>query len=78
MRLPQDLANLLAVAIRDLIWYQNKVGSFLRECGVPEPIMVEVNRQQKTKTATIKTVHFVLEGKTKVSGPVSTRNPVFR
>ena len=28
MRLPQDLANLLAIAIRDVIWFQKNVRSF--------------------------------------------------
>jgi hypothetical protein len=59
MRLPQDLANLLAVAVRDVIWYKRGVYSFLRECGVPEAIMVEV--EQSKSTPTIKIVHEVLD-----------------
>jgi len=40
MRLPQDIANLLAVAIRDIIWFKNNVLSFLEDCGVPRSIML--------------------------------------
>ena len=49
-RLPQDIANLLAIAIRDLIWYKASIFSFLRECGVPTSIMVEVERNRTVPT----------------------------
>ncbi|MBM3324405.1 MAG: hypothetical protein FJY66_01920 [Calditrichaeota bacterium] len=59
MRLPQDLANLLAVAIRDLIWYKRNVYSFLEECSVPKSIMLELQRMPRN-TETVKKVHYVL------------------
>src|ERR1044071_1380476 len=61
MRLPQDVANLLAVAIRDVIWFKVPVRSFLAGCGVPNAIMIEVTRLQDEDTPTIKIVHYVLE-----------------
>lgn len=60
MRVPQDIANLLAVAIRDLLWYKPKVLLFLAECDVPLSVMVEVRRLNQEKMPTIKIVHFVL------------------
>ena len=61
MRIPQDIANLPAVAIRDVIWFKPKVVAFLADCGVPNGIMVEVRRLNRDKTPTIKIVHHVLE-----------------
>jgi len=61
MKVPQDIANLLAVCIRDLLWYRSRVTTFLGECEVPPGILVEVNRMADEKTATIKVVHHVLE-----------------
>ena len=59
MRLPQDIASLLAVAIRDVIWFKQNVFAFLENCGVPNSIMLEVRRQRDTPT--IKLVHLVLD-----------------
>lgn len=61
MRIPQDIANLLAVAIRDLIWFKQKVLAFLEECCVPPAIMVEAHRLDRDKTPTIKIVQHVLD-----------------
>ncbi|HXT60560.1 MAG TPA: hypothetical protein VN699_18100 [Pirellulales bacterium] len=61
MKVPQDIANLLAVCIRDLLWYRQRVTTFLDECDVPPGIMVEVNRMANEKTPTIKVIHHVLE-----------------
>jgi hypothetical protein len=60
MRLPQDIANLLAVAVRDVIWFKTSVCAFLEECGVPRSIMLEV-RRMKGHTPTVKIVHHVLD-----------------
>jgi hypothetical protein len=49
-RLPQDIANLLAICIRDLIWYKDSIFSFLRECGVPRSIMLEAERNKNEPT----------------------------
>jgi len=59
MTLPQDLANILAITIRDVIWYKNNVFSFLEKCGVPSSIMLELKRNRKE--ATIKLIHKVLD-----------------
>jgi hypothetical protein len=59
MRLPQDVANLLAVTIRDAIWFKGNVFAFLNDSGVPRSIMIEVERIQAEPT--IKIVHFVLD-----------------
>jgi hypothetical protein len=59
MRIPQDITNLLARCIRDLIWYKASIFSFLRECGVPESIMLGIERNRDTPT--LKIVPRVLE-----------------
>jgi len=61
MRLPQDIANLLAVAIRDVIWFKDRVYDFFKTNDVPAVILKEVKAQQKQKVPTIKTVHYVLD-----------------
>ena len=61
MRLPTDLENILAVTIRDVIWFKDRVVSFLSSCQVPEAILVDVRRKVREKTPTIKIVHHVLE-----------------
>jgi hypothetical protein len=60
VRLPQDISNLLAVAIRDVIWFKQSVSGFLEECGVPSATMLEVRRMQRD-TPTIKLVKYVLD-----------------
>jgi hypothetical protein len=60
MGLPSDLANLLAVAVRDVIWYKDSVYSFFVQCGVPKPILLEV-KKIKNDTPTIKLVRHVLD-----------------
>jgi hypothetical protein len=59
MRLPQDIANLLAVTVRDAIWFKTNVLAFLRDCSVPPAIMMEVERIQSEPT--IKIIKFVLD-----------------
>jgi hypothetical protein len=61
MRIPQDVANLLAVAIRDVIWFKPAVRSFLESCGVPKAIMLTVGRMQGENVPTIRIVHQVLD-----------------
>src|ERR1051326_8973817 len=59
-RLPQDIANLLARCIRDLIWFKRPIFAFFEECGVPHSIMLEAQRERNV--ATLKLVPIVLEG----------------
>lgn len=59
--IPPDLANLLAVAIRDVLWYKKKVKSFLDSCDVPKALMIEVEAKIANKDHTIPIVLFVLE-----------------
>jgi hypothetical protein len=61
MRVPQDIANPLAVAIRDVLWYKANVLSFYKECGLPKTLVTEVQKQQQAGTPTIKTVHYILD-----------------
>lgn len=56
MSLPQDIANLLAVAIRDILWFKNSVRSFMVDCGVDAIILNELPRT----TPTIKLTQHVL------------------
>jgi hypothetical protein len=58
-RLPQDIANLLAHCIRDLIWYKPAVISFFEECGVPRSIILQVKQNQSAPT--LKLVPLVLD-----------------
>lgn len=61
MRLPQDISNLLAVAIRDVIWFKDRVYDYFKSNSVPSLILKEVKAQQSQKIPTIKTVHYVLD-----------------
>jgi len=61
MRVPQDIANPLAVAIRDVLWYKANVLSFYKECGLPKQLVTEVQKQQQAGTPTIKSVHYILD-----------------
>lgn len=77
-RVPQDITNLLAHCIRDLIWYKNNVFSFLEECGVPRSVMIEVRREKDKMGHELK--HFLTDGqlaltsRTRVSSWYSARN----
>ena len=57
--LPPDISNLLAVTIRDVIWFKDAVYSFFASSGVPKSVLSEV-RRNKSK-ATIPQVRFVLD-----------------
>lgn len=57
MRLPEDIANLLAVCIRDVLWFKDRVRSFLKGCGVPNAVLQPIPQSE----ATIKCVHQVLD-----------------
>lgn len=59
MRLPQDISNLLAHCIRNLIWYKDNIVSFFEECGVPSYIIIQVKKQKDIPT--LKLVPMVLE-----------------
>jgi hypothetical protein len=59
LRLPQDISNLLAVCIKNLIWYKDNIYSFFRECEVPNSILVQVKKRREEPT--LKLVPFVLE-----------------
>jgi hypothetical protein len=58
LSIPYDLANLLAVAIRDVVWFKDGVLSLFAECGVPRALLIEVRKIKSEPT--IKLVHFVL------------------
>jgi hypothetical protein len=61
MPLPQDIANLLAIAIRDVIWYKDKVLSFFKDCSVPPILLKQVKKEKEEGMATVKLVHLLLE-----------------
>lgn len=61
MRVPQDIANPLAIAIRDVLWYKPNVLSFFKDCDLPRLILAEVKKQQQSGAPTIKTVHYILD-----------------
>lgn len=58
-QLPEDIARLLALCIRDLLWYKNSVISFLKDAGVPRAILLEAERSKDLPT--LKLIPIVLE-----------------
>lgn len=61
MKIPQDIAKLLAVAIRDVIWFRRDVKSFLKDCGVPQPFLGQAQKLCDGGEPTVKVIHFVLD-----------------
>lgn len=59
MRLPQDIANILAHCIKNLIWYKDNIISFFEECGVPPYVILQIKK--KKDIPTLKLVPMVLE-----------------
>lgn len=60
MRLPPDIANLLALSIRDIIWYKDRIYDFLSTNQVPPVLLKEVKKQQNDKVPTLRIVHHLL------------------
>ncbi|MBX3408070.1 MAG: hypothetical protein KF869_15045 [Phycisphaeraceae bacterium] len=61
MRVPQDIANLFAITVRDVLWFKPGVLALLKECGVPAGVIVEAKRMYEGKKATIPVVKHVLD-----------------
>jgi len=61
MRVPQDIATPLALAIRDVLWFKPSVFSFYKDCQLPRNLLTEVKKQQQAGEPTIKTVHYVID-----------------
>lgn len=59
-RLPSDIESLLAVAIRDAIWFKPQVQAFLKQSGVPPAVLTEVQKMYKKGKYTIPVVQYVL------------------
>ena len=59
LRLPQDISNLLAICIKNLIWYKDNINSFFKECEVPNSILLQIKKRREEPT--LKLVPFVLE-----------------
>jgi hypothetical protein len=60
MTLPQDIANLLACAIRDAIWYKDRVYDFLKANQLPPTLLRETRKLQQEGMPTVKVIHYVL------------------
>jgi hypothetical protein len=58
-RLPEDLVSLFALAARDVLWYKDKLMRVFRRAGVPEALMLQLERQKKEPT--IKTCQQLLD-----------------
>ena len=58
-RLPEDIARLLAVCIRDLLWYKGSIVAFFKDCGVSGAALLEAERNMGMPT--LKLVPLVLE-----------------
>jgi hypothetical protein len=61
MRIPQDIANLLACSIRDVIWYKDRVYDFLRANQIPPVLLKEARKLQQEGMPTIKLVHHLFD-----------------
>ena len=59
-RLPSDIEPLLAVAIRDAIWFKPQVQVFLKQVGVPPTVLAEVARMYRAGKHTIPVIQYVL------------------
>src|SRR5687768_9993795 len=49
-RLPEALVSRFAVAVRDVLWFRNRVERFLERAGVPSSIMAEVKASASLPT----------------------------
>lgn len=58
-RLPSDIESLLAVAIRDAVWFKPQIQVFLRQSGVPPVVLSEVSQMYKQGKYTIPVVQRV-------------------
>lgn len=64
LQLSEDIVSLFAVTTRDVIWYKQKVIRFFRKGGVPEAVMIEVERRKAEPTIKLcQLVVDALEGK---------------
>src|SRR4051794_8968309 len=61
MRVPQDISNLFAIAVRDVVWFKDSVLGLLKDCAVPSGVVVEVKRMYAEKKPTIPVIKHVLE-----------------
>lgn len=61
MRLPVDVSNLLAVAVRDAIWFKRNVRAFLQDCSIPQPFLGQALKLIDEKQPTIKVMQFLFE-----------------
>jgi hypothetical protein len=59
VRLPQDMANLLAIAVRDVIWFKKNVIRYFESCDIPKSIILEISAIKDSPT--IKLVQHVLD-----------------
>jgi hypothetical protein len=59
MRLPQDIANLLAISIRDVVWYKDRVYDFLKSNQLPPVLLKDTKKLQQEGMPTIKLIHHL-------------------
>ena len=60
MHLPQDIANLLAISIRDVVWYKDRVYDFLKTNQLPPVLLKDAKKLQQGGMPTIKLIHHLL------------------
>ena len=60
VRLPSDIESLLAVAIRDAIWFKPQVQAFFKQSGVPPVVLGEIGKMYKQGDHTIPVVQYLL------------------
>ena len=59
MEIPQDLQSLLSLAIRDAIWFKEKIAAFLKSCGLPPGIQRRAAASLKS-SQTVKVIPVVV------------------
>jgi hypothetical protein len=58
-RMPEALVSRFAVAVRDVLWFRDRVERFLERAGVPRAIMADVRRSREE--ATVKKCQRVID-----------------
>jgi Restriction endonuclease len=61
MHISQELANALALSVRDVIWFKPEVKRYLTKSGVPKTILAGAHKDLDNGQVTVKVISSVLE-----------------
>jgi len=68
MDIPEDLVSLLAKAIRDAVWYKQKITRLLTSCGVPAAVQRDASASA-SGPATMQAIPEVIHHLNMLGGP---------